>query len=108
MKINEEKLLRNLSEAAFIPKLQANPEKAVKEAVEEAKEPHPLSYDRWIYRMVIFALGFTLIFMACTLCIKMGDTKLEIPDVYISVISGILGAIAGLLAPSPVKNGSTS
>lgn len=102
MKINEEKLVRNLSDTAFTNAFQQDPKKAIEQAVEESKE-HPLTYDRWIYRMVIFSLGFTLIFMACTLCLKMGTDEIKIPDVFISVISGILGAVAGLLAPSPVK-----
>jgi cytochrome c biogenesis protein CcdA len=102
MKINESKLIKNLSEDYFLTEFQEDPKKAVEKAVESSKE-NPLSYDVWIYRIIIFALGFTLVFMSCSLCFKMGSEKIEVPDVFISVISGTLGAIAGLLAPSPVK-----
>ena len=60
------------------------------------------SSDFWIYRIVVTALGSTLII--CTV----GAISLEIkgkstPALVSSLGTGSLAAIAGLLVPSPIK-----
>ena len=62
--------------------------------------PEPLKYDTWIYRIVVIALGATLfatVFGA--ICIVIADG--EPPDILIAIGSAAVGALAGLLAPSP-------
>ncbi len=60
----------------------------------------PLKTDRLIYRIVVSALGLTM------LTTVIGATWLAveekpIPDILIGLGTGALGSLAGLLAPSP-------
>lgn len=63
----------------------------------------PLKWDKWIYRIVVFSLGITIllvvggaIYLAAT---KPGEVR--IPEVLTAIGSAAVGALAGLLAPSP-------
>ena len=62
----------------------------------------PALPDTWIYRMVVGSLGLTVLIAllgAIVLaCIRDG----KIPDVLTALGSASVGALAGLLAPSPV------
>lgn len=62
--------------------------------------------DVWIYRIVVAVLGLTvLIAVSGSLFLASQSTKewaYAIPDVLVALGSGALGALAGLLAPSPV------
>jgi hypothetical protein len=65
----------------------------------------PLKWDMWIYRLVVISLGSTIIivvggavYLAAT---KTGDVK--IPEVLTAIGSAAVGALAGLLAPSPAS-----
>ncbi len=64
--------------------------------------PEPLQSDLWIYRMVVGALGaigLAAILGALILtAVGRGD---QIPDVVTALGSAAIGALAGLLAPSP-------
>ncbi len=67
-----------------------------------------LSRDRWVYRIVVIALGLSLLsatLRAILLAALRSDP--ELPDVIIAVVSGCIGALAGLLAPSPGKGESS-
>ncbi|NEP10793.1 MAG: hypothetical protein F6K14_11365 [Symploca sp. SIO2C1] len=62
----------------------------------------PLKTDRLIYRIVVSALGLTM------LTTVIGATWLAvedkpIPDILVGLGTGALGSLAGLLAPSPSK-----
>jgi hypothetical protein len=104
MNINPSTLVKHLSDPEFKTEFQKDPNAAVKKAVARSTE-HPLNTDKWIYRMVVMALGISLLIMVVFLSLQLGPTKaIEIPDVFISIISAIVGAISGLLAPSPVRN----
>lgn len=66
----------------------------------------PLHTDVWIYRAVIIILGVTVcatvfggIYIAI---IAKGDATIKIPDAIVAIGSAAVGALAGLLAPSPV------
>lgn len=75
-------------------KIKANPAQALAELA------GPLQTDVWIYRIVVLALGLavlTALIGAITLT-AFGKT---IPDVLTALGSAALGALAGLLAPSP-------
>jgi hypothetical protein len=61
-----------------------------------------LETDVWIYRTIVGALGLTM------LCVVLGSVALvafdkAIPDVLVAIGTGAIGALAGLLAPSPGK-----
>lgn len=102
MDINSKKLVENIKKPAFRAAFNADQLSTIDTAIEEAKE-HPLSYDVWIYRIVVVVLGASLLTMVFYLCQQLGKKEVIIPDVFISIISAIVGAIAGLLAPSPVR-----
>jgi hypothetical protein len=103
MKINEEKLVQNLLNSDLRNTLDEDLNATVEKAVENATE-HPLNTDKWIYRIVVLTFGISLLTMVIFLSVNMGDQELKVPDVFVSIISAIVGAIAGLLAPSPIKS----
>ncbi len=77
--------------------------------VEEAGKP--LDTDKWIYRMVVGALGLAI--LAClsftfyiTLKSTAPNVDLEMPEIFMAIGSAAVGALAGLLAPSPGRNGN--
>ena len=60
----------------------------------------PLHTDVWLYRIVVGSLGLVvLIAMIGTLFLA--NSKNGVPDALISLGSAAVGALAGLLAPSP-------
>ena len=66
----------------------------------------PLDTDVWIYRIVVFALGVAvLISLGGAIAITLIDNNTKVPDVLVALGSAAVGALAGLLAPSPSKKG---
>lgn len=62
--------------------------------------------DTWVYRLVVGALGLTVILAlvgAIILALRHGNG--DIPDVLTALGSAAVGALAGLLAPSPAVRG---
>ena len=65
----------------------------------------PLQTDVWIYRIVVSILG--LIVLATVLggiyiaVIAKGDATMSLPEGIVAIGSAAVGALAGLLAPSP-------
>src|SRR4051794_21063828 len=74
------------------------------QAVEKIKE-RPLDTDVWIYRMVVFALGATILTIIIGIVILMGSGNIKedknVPTILTAIGSAAIGALAGLLAPSP-------
>jgi len=62
---------------------------------------HPLEMDKWIYRIVVLMLGFTVLLAAYGAIYLAGIAKAEIPDILIAIGSAAVGALAGLLTPTP-------
>ena len=60
----------------------------------------PRQWDEWLYRMVVGALGLTIL-IALIGAIILSATGKTIPDVLTALGSAAVGALAGLLAPSP-------
>jgi hypothetical protein len=62
--------------------------------------------DVWIYRIVVGALALivliTVIGGIYLAVISKGDAKVGLPEGVIAIGSAAVGALAGLLAPSPV------
>jgi hypothetical protein len=78
--------------------------------LQEAKEKigSPLETDRWVYRFVVGFLGLAILgSLACTFFLQYTayTTKdaqaLKIPEIFLAIGSAAVGALAGLLAPSP-------
>ena len=62
----------------------------------------PLQSDVWIYRMVVGALGLAVL-AAVAGAIGLAAAGKTIPDVLTALGSAAVGALAGLLAPSPTS-----
>lgn len=60
----------------------------------------PLQSDVWIYRMVVAALGLVVL-ISIIGAIYLANSANGVPDAIISLGSAAVGALAGLLAPSP-------
>lgn len=79
-------------------KIKANPAEAI------AGLAAPLQSDVWIYRFVVLALGLCLL-IALLGAIYLSAQGKTLPDILIGLGSGAIGALAGLLAPSPINAG---
>ena len=64
--------------------------------------PSPLDTDPWIYRVVVGALGLAILIAIIAAAILAGLSK-TVPEGVIAIGSASAGALAGLLAPSPVR-----
>lgn len=77
----------------------------IAEQVVRELPPKPLDSDPWIYRIVVLALGGTvLIVVAGAVALAAahsGAGDVKIPEVLTAIGSAAVGALAGLLAPSP-------
>jgi hypothetical protein len=75
----------------------------VEEAETEAKRNTPVYYtDKYIYRLTVTVLGVSVLaVIAAQLWIVLVKTPGDIPDGIIAIGSAAIGALAGLLAPTP-------
>lgn len=62
----------------------------------------PLQSDRWIFRLVVAFLGLAVLFTIIGGFILSFKTAATIPEGLIALGSAAVGALAGLLAPSPM------
>src|SRR6516225_8082602 len=62
----------------------------------------PLQTDPWIYRIVVGGLGLAVLFTIAAAAYLAGQDK-KIPDGMIAIGSAAVGALAGLLVPSPLR-----
>jgi hypothetical protein len=60
----------------------------------------PLTWDFWIYRMVVLFLGLTVLAGVIGAIILSLAGK-DIPEALVALGAAAVGALAGLLAPSP-------
>jgi len=61
-----------------------------------------LSADKWIYRIVVISLGLVALgALFGSIFLFAFKENLQLPDILISLGSAAVGALAGLLAPSP-------
>ena len=93
-----------LSDSQRVQALATQPESTLKQAAMEAVAQTPLLTDNWIYRLVVGFLGGVAILVVLglvgkTLFAPQGD----VPDGLIALGSAAVGALAGLLAPSPAR-----
>lgn len=68
---------------------------------------NPKETDSWIYRIIVISLGIAILTIIITLtimAINLGE-KLnnQVIIIFTAISSGAIGALAGLLAPSPKK-----
>ena len=85
------------------PELSADQRKALESV--RADLATPLQTDVWIYRTVVVVLGVTVLMtVAGGIYLEYfgkGDDKVSLPQGVVSIGSAAIGALAGLLAPSP-------
>lgn len=87
------------------PELQEEFKNNPVEAAKKIEQKSPLDTDVWIYRIVVFALGATLIAIIVGVLLLMGSDVIKddksVPTILTAIGSAAIGALAGLLAPSP-------
>ncbi len=76
-------------------------------AAEKYSGRNPLDSDKWIYRIIVIALGATVLFIILGVIVlmildKIGANK-EVPTILTAIGSAAIGAMAGLLAPAPKR-----
>lgn len=87
-------------------------QKFKEDPVQAAKEirQNPLDTDVWIYRIVVSALGFTILAIILGVIILISTDKItedkNVPTILTAIGSAAIGALAGLLAPSPKGAGT--
>lgn len=91
---------------ALIGELQTNPNEGMKLLAEEM-EKYTWEKDKVIYRTVVFVLSGVLIITVLALAVTLFvATVANAPvELIVGLGSTALGALAGLLAPSPVRTG---
>ena len=80
-----------------------------RDAIAQAIQGTPLSTDVWIFRAVVVILGLAVlgtVFGGLALvAVGHGASDMKLPDAIVAIGSAAVGALAGLLAPSPVTRG---
>lgn len=89
------------------PKLQQEFRDNPVRAAENLLTINPKDTDSWIYRIIVVSMGIAILAIIITLtimAISLGE-KLnnQVITVFTAISSGAIGALAGLLAPSPKK-----
>lgn len=77
--------------------------KGLVETAVETSRVKPLESDVWIYRIVVLVLGLVVLSATLGLIFVFNDGASKIPETLTALGSGALGALAGLLAPSPQR-----
>lgn len=96
----------------FITEVASNPELENRlktdpiKTLKESSALHPIE-DTWVYRIVVLALGVVAVstITYSFVLIFSGNTVADIPPIFLALGSAAVGAISGLLAPSPAKRG---
>ena len=77
-------------------------------ALTHFQQQSPLSTDKWIYRIIVLSLGIVIVGIIIGVIILMGMGKVvddkSIPTILTAIGSAAIGALGGLLAPSPKNN----
>ena len=99
-------LVKNvLSDPAALARLPTDASEVLNDAADKAIAMTSLP-DTWIYRIVVGSLGLVaLIVVVGYIAHAMNGGAPAIPDGVIAIGSAAVGALAGLLAPSPGGSG---
>jgi hypothetical protein len=94
-----------LSNEEIKKRIKSNPEKELPQLAQEVirELPLPLQTDKVIYRIVVGSLGLTILLVVLGSIILTAMKIEAIPDILTAIGSAAVGALAGLLAPSPVR-----
>ena len=94
-----------LADPDLLERIKSNPHAELPKLAQEAihEVPVPLRTDKWIYRVVVLSLGLTVLSVVTgTIFLTYMRCGEKIPDLLTAIGSAAVGAMAGLLAPSPV------
>jgi hypothetical protein len=94
---------------ALVAGIESDPELAEQMRTDPVKTlqqvTSPLRRDVWVYRIVVAALGTSVMLCICgavTIALVGSDgPNTQQPEILISIGSGAVGALAGLLVPQP-------
>lgn len=103
-----EELVRRVSQnQQLADQVRADPAATLQRVAEQVVRelPPPLQSDPWIYRIVVLVLGLSVL-SALIGAIYLSAQKLPIPETLTALGSAAVGALAGLLAPSPAQRSS--
>jgi hypothetical protein len=98
--------LSSAIKAVEVSKLDDEEKKAVLDTLHDANGTlgSVLASDRWIYRWVVIFLGLTVLFAVVGMLVLVALSKIDkLPDGVVAIASAAVGALAGLLAPSPAQ-----
>jgi hypothetical protein len=74
-------------------------------ALNHINHESPLTTDKWIYRIIVIGLSLTIftIIIGILILVGRGDIKenADVPTILTALGSAAIGAVGGLLAPSP-------
>ncbi|RXM51901.1 MULTISPECIES: hypothetical protein [unclassified Chryseobacterium] len=77
------------------------------EAIKNMEIRNPKDTDYWIYRIIVIMLGLTIIAIIAGLILLSfwsdGKPDSQLVTIFATISSGAIGALAGLLSPSPRK-----
>nr|WP_314493462.1 hypothetical protein [uncultured Chryseobacterium sp.] len=88
------------------PKLQQEFMENPVKAAENLVTTNPKETDPWIYRIIVLSLGLAILCIIIGLVvITMNNINFnqQLITIFTAISSGAIGALAGLLAPSPKK-----
>lgn len=99
--------IRDLESTIRDSNIPEDVKKQLEDKVEKVKSP--LDTDVVIYRIVVASLGLAVLFCLffsffITLQNTDPNTKIDMPEIFLAIGSAAVGALAGLLAPSPRKS----
>ena len=101
----QELVKRVLADPTLLEKVKTDPAKELPEIADNVVRdlPPPLQSDVWIYRVVVSSLG-TAVLLSILGAIVLSALKITpAPELLTAIGSAAVGALAGLLAPSPTK-----
>ena len=68
----------------------------------------PLIHDTWIYRIIVLALGLTILLIIIGVIVLIAVDQIDddkgVPTILTAIGSAAIGGLAGLLAPPPKSN----
>ena len=98
---------RIVSNPELIERVKESPQTELPKLAQEVvtEMPSPLKTDRWIYRIVVLSLGTTILLVVAgaVLLALIHGAQVKMPEVLTALGSAAVGALAGLLAPSPTS-----
>lgn len=86
---------------SLVEAIQKDPIKGLEQAEEQARS-YSMAGDQFIYRAVVGVLGATLLITLVGVLV-LAFLQIAAPNELIALGSAALGALAGLLAPSPTR-----